>query len=243
MIKTFEGKDKAPIDIQDHLSSAVANVIVSLLFGERFEYENEEFAALRRCVGRAFVAIEDMAGWELIPGRSLMPKYWKVRQEVKEAYAEMNAFLKSKMDGIPCQDVQDPRNFVEGYHMERKKNPEIENRIEQILADFIQAGLETTSTALGWAIYYMLAYPDVQQKIHDELDQKIGSQRGPVLSDKESLPFVEATLLEVLRISTIAPMALEHQTMVDTTVGGYSIPKDTQASGLGCMSIKDKWNI
>ena len=237
MIKTFKGKDKAPIDVQDHLASAVANVVVSLLFGERFEYENEEFTNLRRCVDRAFESMEILMDWEVIPGRSLMPKYWKATQNVKEAYTELNAFLKSKIDEIPCEDVQDPRNFVESYHMERKKNPKIENRIEQILADFIQAGLETTSTALGWAFYYMLAHPDIQQKIHDELDQKIGSQRGPVLSDKESLPFLEATLLEVLRISTIAPMALEHQTMVDTTVGGYSIPKDTQASELGCISI------
>ncbi len=35
----------------------------------------------------------------------------------------------------------------------------------------ILAGFETTSTALSWFIYYMSKYPNIQQKIKDELKE------------------------------------------------------------------------
>jgi len=42
-----------------------------------------------------------------------------------------------------------------------------------------------------------------------------------------SLPYVEATILEVMRHKTLIPLALPHRTMTDTEVGGYFIPEDT----------------
>jgi len=40
----------------------------------------------------------------------------------------------------------------------------------------------------------------------------------------DSLPYVEATILELLRYKTLAPMALPHRTMKDTELDGYFIP-------------------
>jgi len=44
------------------------------------------------------------------------------------------------------------------------------------------------------------------------------------------LPYVEATILELLRYKTAAPFALGHRTLKDTEVGGYFIPKGTTVS-------------
>ena len=38
-------------------------------------------------------------------------------------------------------------------------------RSQQLVKDFFGAGSETTATALGWILYFMLKYPEVQQKI------------------------------------------------------------------------------
>jgi len=42
-----------------------------------------------------------------------------------------------------------------------------------------------------------------------------------------SLPYVEATMLELMRYKTLAPLAMAHRTMKDTEVGGYYIPGGT----------------
>ena len=36
------------------------------------------------------------------------------------------------------------------------------------------AGTETTSTALRWALLFMCLYPDIQKRVHEEIDKTIG---------------------------------------------------------------------
>lgn len=57
-----------------------------------------------------------------------------------------------------------------------------------------------------------------------EIDAATGP-RLPQLADKPNLPYCEATLYEVMRLSPVAPTSLPHNTMCDTTVGGYDVPK------------------
>jgi cytochrome P450 len=49
----------------------------------------------------------------------------------------------------------------------------------------------------------------------------------PDLKDRTQLPFVEATIAEILRISSLVPLLFPHSTTVDTKLKGYFIPKDT----------------
>ena len=47
----------------------------------------------------------------------------------------------------------------------------------------------------------------------------------PGVEDRPKLHYTEAIIYEVLRLGTIAPAALPHSTIRDTTVGGYDVPK------------------
>ena len=56
----------------------------------------------------------------------------------------------------------------------------------------------------------------------------VGRGARPRLSDRERLPYVEATLTEVLRVSPTAPGSLTHHTIRETQVAGYTLPKGTE---------------
>ena len=43
----------------------------------------------------------------------------------------------------------------------------------------------------------------------------------------DSLPYVEATILELLRYKTVIPMSILHRTLKDTEFGGYFVPGKT----------------
>ena len=45
----------------------------------------------------------------------------------------------------------------------------------------------------------MLHYPDVYQKAQEEIDRVIGCDRIPDLSDRASLPYLEALVMELYR--------------------------------------------
>ena len=43
-------------------------------------------------------------------------------------------------------------------------------QIEVAIIDLFICGAEPTSSALSWAILCMVAFPDIQRRCHDELD-------------------------------------------------------------------------
>jgi cytochrome P450 len=54
----------------------------------------------------------------------------------------------------------------------------------------------------------MVLYPDVVRKAQEELDTVVGQDRLPDFSDESSLPYVCATLKEVLRWHPVTPLGL-----------------------------------
>ena len=95
------------------------------------------------------------------------------------------------------------------------------------MAEIFMTGLETTASTLCWALLYLIHNPKVQQMLQQELDQVVGPDRLPELEDKKNLPYLEATITETLRLSSLVPLSVPHKTTADTTLQGYSIPKDT----------------
>ena len=73
----------------------------------------------------------------------------------------------------------------------------------------------------------MIEYPEVQQRVFEEMNEKIGQNRRITWTDHLKLPYTEATLREVMRISPVAPFGLPHYTTEDTQLGNLDIDKDT----------------
>ena len=49
----------------------------------------------------------------------------------------------------------------------------------------------------------MLHYPDVYRKAQEEIDRVIGNERLPDLTDRYSLPYIEALVMELYRCVAI----------------------------------------
>ena len=52
----------------------------------------------------------------------------------------------------------------------------------------------------------MTLYPHIQAKAQEELDNVIGSDRLPKLSDREELPYINALVKEVFRWNPVLPL-------------------------------------
>lgn len=69
--------------------------------------------------------------------------------------------------------------------------------------------------------FFVVVFFQVQRRIQDELDTKIGADRSPRLRDRGSLPYLEATIREVLRIRPVAPLFIPHVALSDTRCSRY----------------------
>ncbi|ESK84098.1 cytochrome p450 [Moniliophthora roreri MCA 2997] len=96
-----------------------------------------------------------------------------------------------------------------------------------LAATLYAAGAETTAGVLSWFMLAMVLYPEVQQKIHDELDAVVGRDRMPNFADLDRLHYVRATVREALRWHPVDPVGLPHQSVEDDWYEGHFIPKGT----------------
>ena len=85
------------------------------------------------------------------------------------------------------------------------------------------AGHETTAVALSWTWWLLAQHPEVEAKLHDEINSVLAG-RLPTLEDLPSLRYTERVVTESMRLYPpawgMARMALE-----DTEVGGYRLRK------------------
>ncbi|KAL4227403.1 Protein prrc1 [Mactra antiquata] len=99
-------------------------------------------------------------------------------------------------------------------------------RLTFALTDLLVAGYAPTSNYLIWMMLYIVAYPDVQEKVYKEIDAVVKG-RKITLKDKKALPYTEAVFLEVGRMVTQTPFGVPHFTIMDAKIGGYDVDKDT----------------
>ena len=100
---------------------------------------------------------------------------------------------------------------------------------DEVMTIFI-AGHETTSNALTWTFYLLSQYPDVERKLHDELELVLGinsdnnaGNRIPTADDIPKLQYTERDLRESMRL--YPPVwTMGRYVENDYSVGEYTIP-------------------
>ena len=89
------------------------------------------------------------------------------------------------------------------------------------------AGSEITAGALSWWCRAMLAYPQTQARVQEELDVVVGRGRLPSFADRPHLPYTHAMVKEVLRWRLLLPFGIPHLVTADDWYEGIFIPKGT----------------
>ncbi len=91
----------------------------------------------------------------------------------------------------------------------------------------LNAGSDTLAGMLYWGLLYCAVFPDIQAKIHAEIDNVVGSDRPPRLEDRPHLQYTEAFFNEVMRYCVLTPFVIPHATTKDVVLKGYHIPAET----------------
>uniref|UniRef100_A0A8C2UWR3 Cytochrome P450 2J2-like n=1 Tax=Chinchilla lanigera TaxID=34839 RepID=A0A8C2UWR3_CHILA len=223
-----------PFNPHFKINNAVSNIICSIIFGERFDYEDGQFQELLSLLDEVTLleASPLCQLYNVCPG--IMKFLPGPHQTLFRDWDKLKVFVSHvienhKRDWNP--DVM--RDFIDAYLKEMAQHPDRstssfdeENLICSTLDLFI-AGTETTSTTLRWGLLYMVLYPEVQEKVHAEIDRVIGQGQQPSLANRESMPYTNAVIHEVQRMGNIVPLNVPREMAVDTTFGGYHLPKGT----------------
>ncbi|KAL3692406.1 hypothetical protein R1sor_006057 [Riccia sorocarpa] len=118
-------------------------------------------------------------------------------------------------------------NYCETLFQLEKQFPEKFNDsgLTSLCAEFLNAALHTTTTAIDSTIALLCEHPEVNEKLYREIEAVVG-KRAVDESDLPQLPYLSAVVREALRVWTIAVTTLPHATSELRKLGGYEIPTD-----------------
>ncbi|XP_012995672.1 cytochrome P450 2J2 isoform X2 [Esox lucius] len=238
LCQAFKQEMGVPFNPQVIINSAAANSIVSLVFGKRFDYGTTDFQDLLQLrqesmllTGHPLVQCYNIFPWlfKRLPGLRSGP-----HSKILSNNAKIVSFLKKEIEKHKKDwDPFDHRDFSDSYigEIDKKKRDTEAGFHSENLAyccfDLFEAGIETVTNTLLWALLYILNHPEVQEKVQEEIDSVIGPSRQPCSADRVNMPYTDAVIHETQRMANILPLNAR-KTNKDTTVGGYFIPQGTK---------------
>ncbi|XP_066288756.1 cytochrome P450 2U1-like [Branchiostoma lanceolatum] len=237
LVQEVLSQNGQPFDLKITMQNAVSNIICSLVFGDRFEYGDPDFLRLIRLLNTVvevkltlrdlLVTIQPVFRHLLFTGAS-GGKQIKMFQALQEFCGEQ--IEKHRLNFDP----NDIRDFIDAFLIEQQRAQDQQARenftdkqLQEVLIDLFIAGTETTATTTRWALLYMMVNPEIQEKVHQEIDSVLG-QTPPSYAQRSLLPYTTATLAEVQRIKPISPLSVPHAASRDTTLNGYNIPQEAR---------------
>ncbi|KIZ16989.1 cytochrome P450 [Streptomyces natalensis] len=100
-----------------------------------------------------------------------------------------------------------------------------DQEIRDQIITFLGAGTETTATLLAWTLHLLASHPEVEQRLHAEVDTVLGG-RAATHADIPRLNYTRQVLTEALRIYPPVWLETRHVTR-DTQLAGHAVPAGT----------------
>ncbi|XP_066468986.1 cytochrome P450 2C20-like [Tiliqua scincoides] len=234
LVEEIAARQGQPFDPRSIITSAVSNVICSVVFGSRFDYKDKVFleqipratdriAFLRSFLGVVYFAFPKIMNY--LPGR-----HKKVIAEGQKMYTFIHERVKSHMESL---DPQNPRDFIDCFLIKLEKDQshnEVifshEDLVVTVLVLFV-GGTGTTSQALLYSLLAMAKFPHIQAKVQQEIAEVVGTHRPPSMEDRMKMPFTNAVVHEIQRYEKSSAETFPRAMTRDTEFRGHTIPKGT----------------
>ncbi|XP_040283200.1 cytochrome P450 2K6-like [Bufo bufo] len=241
--RSFEGK---PFNNHTITNAAVANIIVSILMDQRFDYDDPTILKLMRLInenvrigGSTMVRLYNSYPWLI---RWLPGDHKKIFENNKKLWDFVTETFTRKEKEL---DINNQRNLIDAFLAKQKEGkPEStlyyhNENLNLLVSNLFAAGMETTSTTLRWGQLLMMKYPDIQKKVQSEIENVIGSAQ-PKVEHRKKMPYTDAVIHEIQRYGDIVPGSVPHATTKDITFRGYILPKGTTVIPLLHSVLRDK---
>lgn len=237
------------VQVMDHFKYAMFCLLVFMCFGEKYDEDriNEIASVQRRLLLLVGSGRFNILGIFPRLGRLLFINRWKELLQIRKLQEQtLMPLIKSRLESVDL-DPQSDRIVSYVDTLVNLELPEEDGKKENdgklthkemvsMCGEFLNAGTDTTSTALQWIMANLVKHPDIQRKLYDEIVAIVGpspqlSQKGVELEsvineeDLQKMPYLKAVVLEGLRRHPPGHFVLPHRVSKEVELQGYVIPE------------------
>ncbi|KAG0560299.1 hypothetical protein KC19_10G170000 [Ceratodon purpureus] len=215
------------VDIREKFTDLSLNVIIRLMIGSQGGHLHE----LKRFVHEALRLLGVMPIQDFIPFLG-----WLDPNGAVKAMHQVHQVQDHKLNII----IQEHRDLASGKLPGGKPDdfvsvlldtpgvngePQLDEKAIKACISDLLAGTDTSTITNDWAMTEIIRHPKIQQKLHDELDSVVGRDRIVEETDLVKLHYLICIIKETLRLHPANCFTLPRQSMDDTKLAGYDIPK------------------
>ncbi|HYQ64422.1 cytochrome P450 [Actinophytocola sp.] len=105
--------------------------------------------------------------------------------------------------------------------------PMTDEQVYDEVVTLLSAGIETTALALAWLFHEIARHPDVERRVHDEVDRVLAGRRV-TFDDYPKLTYLRQVVNETLRLYPI--WILMRRTLEPVELGGVPLPRNAEVT-------------
>ena len=225
LIHRFAEQNGHPTDFRDYLFHCVFDVMMIFLTGSTISKDEIDAVKNSMDTGTEAATAPNALLLDMFPCiRFLGNKTYRILMDNYQLKYEL---VSKWMENRPGDGFI---HFIQSMSDEERQSSALDTELAQhnTVWLILATGIYTTSTTLSVLINVLCYYPDIQEKLRKEVMDVIGPSRQPTLKDRDSLPYLRATLIEIGRFASITPFAIPHKALQTSSIGQYTIPKDTE---------------
>ncbi|KMT15719.1 hypothetical protein BVRB_3g057000 [Beta vulgaris subsp. vulgaris] len=224
----------ANIEVNDHFRFAMFSLLVFMCFGEKLEESKiREIEAIQYELLTSFSRFQILNFFPLIT-RMLLPNRWTELYELKKKREEvLDPLIKARKLVLQQDHDRNVAAYVDSlFTLQLSDNTGTKRNLSEeelvtICSEFLNAGTDTTSTALQWIMANLVKYPNIQDKLVQEIKQVVGEEAEEVKENELcKIKYLKAIVLEGLRRHPPSYFNLPHAVTKEVNLGGYTVPEN-----------------
>ncbi|HEY6186561.1 MAG TPA: cytochrome P450 [Pyrinomonadaceae bacterium] len=213
-------RDGETLNISQEMMRLTLAIVGKTLFDTDVEAEADE-------IGDALTTIVHLFNAMMLPFSELLEKLplpQKRRFEKAKQRLDATIYRMIEERRLSGEDRGDLLSMLLGARDEEADGTGMTDKQvrDEALTIFL-AGHETTANALTWTWYLLSEHPEVEAKLHAEIDRVLEGKRLPTLEDMPQLRYTEMVLAESMRLYPPA-WAIGRLSINEHEIGGYVIP-------------------
>ncbi|HTJ66447.1 MAG TPA: cytochrome P450 [Actinospica sp.] len=216
-------RDGAELDVVQEMMTVTGRVLTATIFSSSVSEES-----LREITADSLELTRGVAIDIALPGpiARLTPGYGHYQRSVarlRETTLRLIRERRAEGDSASHGDLLEALLAAkdEDGAGDRFSDPELVDQVSFMMV----AGTETTAQTVSWALYELSRQPELEAKLHAEVDEVLGG-RPAGYDDVPRLALVNRLVSEVLRFYS-PTWLFTRRTTADAELGGYQVPAGT----------------
>ncbi|MGW1075504.1 cytochrome P450 [Streptomyces sp. NPDC002537] len=216
-------KTGGTIELTDEIGQLALRIVNRSLFSAEVGGAAQAF---ERAFGTANAILGDFFRFPFPPLSVPTPGHRRLRRAIDDMDAFVSLFVKERLagEGTGGDGTDLLSLLLHSVDEEDGRGMDLEQLHHEVLNICIGA-YETTTNGLAWTFHLLARHPEVEEKLHAEVDAVLGG-RIPVFDDLPKLTYTRKIIDEALRIYSPAYQTMRRAREEDE-LDGYRIPAGT----------------